>query len=54
MYQYLVSVEEAYVTGYPQSSNTNRTWVGNNIVDHSDVVTASPVGAAPTTSLLSL
>ena len=32
---------------------TRRTWVGNKIVDHSDVVGASPVGAAPTTSSLS-
>ena len=29
---------------------TRRTLVGNKIVDHSDVVGASPVGAAPTTS----
>ena len=27
--------------------------MGNKIVDHSDVVGASPVGAAPTTSSLS-
>ena len=26
-----------------------RTLVGNKIVDHSDIVVASPVGAAPTT-----
>ena len=31
-------------------SNTSRTLVGNKIVDHSDVVGAAPVGAAPTTS----
>ena len=30
-----------------------RTLVGNEIVDHSDVVGASPVGAAPTTSSFS-
>ena len=30
-----------------------RTWVGNEILDHSDVVGASPVGAAPTTSSFS-
>ena len=35
---------------YRQVSNIRRTLVGNNIVDHSDVVGASPVGAAPTTS----
>ena len=28
--------------------------VGNNIVDHSDVVGASPVGIAPTTSSFSI
>ena len=38
---------------YRQTSNTSRTWVGNKIVDHSDVVAASPVGAAPTTSSFS-
>ena len=36
-----------------QVSNIIRTLVGNKIVDHSDVVGASPVGAAPTTSSLS-
>ena len=35
---------------YRQVSNIRRTWIGNEIVDHSDVVGASPVGAAPTTS----
>ena len=34
-------------------SNIRRTSVGNKIVDHSDVVGASPVGAAPTTSSFS-
>ena len=38
---------------YRQVSNISRTLVGNQIVDHSDVVGASPVGAAPTTSLFS-
>ena len=33
---------------YRQVSNISRTLVGNTIVDHSDVVGASPVGAAPT------
>ena len=33
-----------------QISNTSRTLVGNKVVDHSDVVGAWPVGAAPTTS----
>ena len=43
--------DEAYV--YRQLSNITRTSVGNKIVDHSDVVEASPVGAAPTTSSFS-
>ena len=38
---------------YLQVSNISRTLVGNQIVDHSDVVGASPVGAAPTTSSFS-
>ena len=35
---------------YRKTSNISRTLVGNKIVDNSDVVGASPVGAAPTTS----
>ena len=35
--------------GYPQASIRN-TLVGNEIIDHSDVVGAPPVGPAPTTS----
>ena len=31
---------------YRKTSNISRTLVGNKIVDHSDVVGASPVGAA--------
>ena len=38
---------------YRQVSNIRRTLVSNKIVDHSDVVGASPVGAAPTTSSFS-
>ena len=38
---------------YCQTSNISRTLVGSNIVDHSDVVGASLVGTAPTTSLSS-
>ena len=38
---------------YRPVSNISRTLVGNKIVDHSDVVGASPVGAAPTTSSFS-
>ena len=38
---------------YRQTSNMSHTLVGCIIVDHSDVVGASPVGAAPTTSSFS-
>ena len=38
---------------YRQVSNIRRTHGGNEIVDNSDVVGASPVGAASTTSSLS-
>ena len=38
---------------YRKTSNISRTLVGNKIVDHSDVVGASPVGATPTTSSFS-
>ena len=38
---------------YRKTSNIRRTLVGNKIVNHSDVVGASPVGAAPTTSSFS-
>ena len=30
---------------YRQTSNISRTWEGSKILDHSDVVGASPVGA---------
>ena len=38
---------------YRKTSDICRTLVGNKIVDNSDVVGASPVGAAPTTSSFS-
>ena len=38
---------------YLQTPNISCTLVGNEIVDHSDVVGASPVDAAPTTSSFS-
>ena len=38
---------------YRKTSNIRRTIVGNKIVDRSDVIGASPVGAAPTTSSFS-
>ena len=43
----------AYNYGYRQVSNIIRTLEGNKIVDYSDVVGASPVGAATTTSSFS-
>ena len=36
-----------------KTSNIRRTLVGNIFVDHSDVVGAAPVGAAPTASSFS-
>ena len=38
---------------YSQTSNISHTTVGNKTVDHSDVVGASPVSAAPTSSSFS-
>ena len=38
---------------YRKTSNISRTLESNKIVDYSDVVRASPVGAAPTTSSFS-
>ena len=34
-------------SNYRQTSNIRHTLVGNQIVDHLDIVEASPVGAAP-------
>ena len=39
--------------GYRQTSYISRTFERNKIIDHSDVVGASPVGAAPTTDSFS-
>ena len=39
-----------FITKYRKTYNIRGTSVGDKIVDHSDVVGASPVGAAPTTS----
>ena len=44
---------EAMVLTYRKTSDISCTFVGNKIVDHSDVVGAPPVGAAPTTSSFS-
>ena len=41
------------LVNYRQVYTITCTWVGNEIVDHSDVVGASPVGAAPTSSSFS-
>ena len=59
--QTVVAMVTAYISIYShmardfialtyQISNIGRTLPGNNFVDHSDVIGASPVGAAPTTS----
>ena len=45
--------EELTYSTYRKTSNISRTLVGNIIVDNSDAVGASPVGAAPTTSSFS-
>ena len=66
MYMYLIFVDvenkfSVYIKSfmetvlfsiYCKTSNIRRT-LGNKIVDHSDVVGALPVGAAPTTSSFS-
>ena len=39
---------------YRQTSNISRNLECNKFVDHSDVVGAPPVGAAPTTSSFSI
>ena len=44
---------EGSVLSYRKTSNISRTLVSNKIVDNSDEVGASPVGAAPTTSSFS-
>ena len=51
---YTVLCEAVVNSGtHQQTSNVSRTLLGSKIVDHSDVVGASPVGAAPTTSSFS-
>ena len=49
----LTSVTHFTNMDYRKTSNISRTLVGNKIVDNSDVVGASPVGAASTTSSFS-
>ena len=48
-----VTCDTTKLNKYRKVSNIRRTMVGNNIVDHWDVVGASPVGTAPTTSSFS-
>ena len=45
-------IERVLIMMYRQTSKIRRTLDGNKIVDHSDVVGASPVDATPTTSSL--
>ena len=42
--------QKSYQSIYRPTSNISSSVVGNKLVDYSDVVGASPVGAAPTTS----
>ena len=46
-------VDKSCITVHRQTSDISPTLVGNQIVDHSDVVGAWPIGAAPTTSSFS-
>ena len=49
----LNDMDQSILNSTRKTSNISRTLVGNKIVDNSDVVGASPVGAAPTTSSFS-
>ena len=51
MFWYVIYVWIFFIS---QTSNISATLVGNKIVDHSDVVGASAVGDAPTTSSFSI
>ena len=44
---------EQLISDYRKTSNISHTLVGNEIVDNSDEVGASPVGVAQTTSSFS-
>ena len=48
-----VLIQSIWNYAYSKISNISCTLVGNKIVDHSDVVGASPAGAAPTISSFS-
>ena len=43
-FRYMMHICYVY---HRQTSNIKRTWLGNKLVDQSDVVGASAVGAAP-------
>ena len=45
---FIILIEWLSQKNYRKTSDISRTLVDNNIVDHSDVAGASPVGAAPT------
>ena len=47
---FIMPIKYRTLKNYRKTSNISRTLVGNKIIDHSDVVGASPVGAALTTS----
>ena len=49
----MLLVAREWFHDYRKTCNIRRTLLGKKIVDHSDVVGASPVGAAPTTSSFS-
>ena len=53
LYAINTSLVEGLPSHYRQVSNIRGSLVANKIFDHSDVVGASPVGAAPTTSSFS-
>ena len=52
-YNHLMMRGVTSLKSYRKTSNISRTLVGDEIVDKSDVVEASPVGAAPTSSSFS-
>ena len=53
MQEFIVLFLNFHKEEYRKTSNISHNLVGNTIVNHSDVVGASPVGAAPTTSSFS-
>ena len=50
---YCKTSNTSHTRQYCKTSNISHTLIGNKIVEHSDIVGASPVGAAPTTSSFS-